>query len=197
MELFEKRVKSRFGYNIISLPMPSFEEFKQRTTELKSEEEMKRRYMVSTDPRLSLPSKIELEDLCLSETLVLACILKTRTDQMVTPQMVFREYLHTVKPQLEAMSMVRPLTIGQFCRVLYFYLIILLYRHSNRSLVRDYLWIGKKVQLGISCCGLLIWSCRAFGSKTSFKQVNHLYNVFYKIKYKYCKNYCSHTQENS
>lgn len=123
MELFEKRVKSRFGYNIISLSVPSFEEFKSRQSHHESnEEELNQRYTVSTDPRLALLlDTSKQDDLCVAETLVLSCVIKVRSQSTAfnfTPQAVFNEYMHTVKPQLEAMSMLRPLTLGQLCRVL-------------------------------------------------------------------------------
>ena len=123
MELFEKRVKSRLGYNIISLSMPSFEEYQERVVVVgmeEDEEALKRRYMISADPRLAATTEVDF-DLCSAETLVLACIIKLRLNNQqgctFTAQLAYREYCYTVKPQLEAMSMVRPLTLGQFCRV--------------------------------------------------------------------------------
>ena len=123
MELLEKRVKSRIGYNVINLDRPSFEEFKlwKKNAKRESDFSLSTQYQTYGDVRCC-PFQIdnnELPQVSFAELIVIVSILKGKVEDsdIFTPQLVHREYSSKIKPQIDSLSLARPLSTGQFLRV--------------------------------------------------------------------------------
>jgi hypothetical protein len=121
LELLEKRVKSRIGYNVINLDRPTFEDFKLwKMNDEFNESDLVIRYQMFGDSRCCFFQKdFETPQISFAELLVIVSILKGKGDDcdIFTPQLIYREYSSKIKPQLDALSLARPLSTGQFLRV--------------------------------------------------------------------------------
>ena len=121
MELLEKRVKSRIGYNVINLDRPTFEDFKLwKMNDESDESDLTTKYQMFGDPRCCFVQKdYGLPQVSFAELLVIVSILRGKGEDcdIFTPQLIYREYSSKIKPQLDALSLARPLSTGQFLRV--------------------------------------------------------------------------------
>jgi hypothetical protein len=127
MDHMDKRVRSRFGYNVIALTRPSYEEFVERAQVMDCED-TQRRHRECSDPRVVPSAPTRDISFCTAEYIVLVSILKcllecTCKKPYMTVQQAWREYVHDLRNRLEGSTWMRPLTFGQFLRVLLFLII--------------------------------------------------------------------------